>query len=412
MIFFFRFFLFMFFVVTLSHRADAFEIDNEDFPFKDPFLSTFLVNQTKPESDYFMKRMRTHYLRLDKNRPAFRYSYWKNRDSSALAVVIPGMNASCRDYRAGILAEMFYARGYSVVVVSSSMHWTFVRSALSAATPGYVPSDASDMRNVIAVIVQDLEKRNKRTFSKKVLAGISLGGIHSLFIADQERQETKIGLDWILALNPIVDFGESLNAIDRMYVDSLTYLRSLGAENWNESLFSLHISNMMDFQKKQMSPPLFPEEMRFLLGLYFKRSLMEFILVSRQQCDLGVLSQSHSTLRRQSLYDEAELYDFDGYVREFVMRYYQDHAEERWDALKSKEEILAESSLRRIADTLRQNQEIKIIHTTDDPLNGPDSIRFLKDTLSEDQLYLYRYGGHVGLLASESVRETIRDLIP
>ncbi len=404
--------LFIFLSSTGNRCPEAVEIENDDFPYKKPYYATLLTNQIQPKSDFFMRKSRTMYMRYKQGETRYHYSYWRNRQSERLAVLIPGLNASCRDSTAAYLAEILFERGYSVVEISSTMHWTFVQSILSAHVPGYIPQDSRDTHQLIARIVADLEKRRDRPYSTKVLIGLSMGGIHTLFLADHEANHPKIGVDQYIAINPVIDFGKTLGNLDRLYTDSLSSLRSLGEEQWNQSLFALKLANLVDPDKKDPISDLLPEEARLIFGLYFKRSLSQFIVMSHDQENMGVLTAENSTsLRKETCYEEAEQYSYYEYVEKFVMNYYQNYAAEPWQEAKTLEEVLEESSLRSIRDTLRENQNIYIVHTKDDPLNDAESMDFLKQVMDEERLFLFSYGGHMGNLSFPKFQELFLELI-
>ncbi|MGC9328455.1 MAG: hypothetical protein ACP5I1_12540 [Candidatus Hinthialibacter sp.] len=387
------------------------EIDNHEYPIKRPYIAT-LTSMNLSNSGYaFVQESRSRWIRMDEERPAYRYTYWKNEKISALAVCVPGFNGSCRDTTTANLAKVFYLKGYSVVQVSSPMKWTFVQSVSSAPAPGYIPENSQDLRLLISRIIQSLEEEENRQFTFKTLTGLSLGAINTLFIADHERKDPLIGFDHYYAINPPVSIQETFIRLDEIYADSLRYLRSLGPDQWNESLSFLKIYEMFQPSSQEIQIDLMPEEAALAVGYSLKRGVAEFIVFSQEQLDMGVLSNHSSFFRKQEVYNEAYQMTLHDYARDVVFRYYQEYRQD--PAFKSKkfEDLLYEASLLAIEDTLANSKSYTLFHTQDDPLISPQSVQFLRETVPDEQLYLYRYGGHLGVLLDRQFKNDFYDAI-
>ncbi|MFB3786255.1 MAG: alpha/beta fold hydrolase [bacterium] len=390
-------------------EAAAATIDNAQFPAHDPYLATLLSLNVQTESYPFLRHGRKRTVRLDQDQPAYPYMYWSNPNSSALAVVIPGLNGSCRDTTTAFLGMLLYAKGYSVAQISSPMHWTFIRAALSTPVPGYVPHDSLDAIRLIGRMVEDLEARRKKPFTYKCLAGQSFGALHTLFIADQEAREPQLRFDRFLAVNPLVDMQESVQKIDAMYSGSLQILRSLGPDRWNESLWFYHLSEVQDQPDKSALQKLDPLEAALAIGYLMKRNLTEFILASHEFKESGILSQPCGFFRRQPCYEEAGQFSFFRYVTDVVMKYSREFDSAEGTSGESVEALLQKNSLAAVADTLRNSPAVTVFHTQDDPLISPESAAFLQTVLPDGRLYLFRYGGHLGEIVDPQFRQKFQE---
>ncbi|MBN2329359.1 MAG: hypothetical protein JXR73_19615 [Candidatus Omnitrophica bacterium] len=399
------------FVVCTAQASFCKEIDNQDYPIKEPFMAT-LTSMNVSNSGYaFIQKSRSRWIRMDEDRPNYRYSYWRNKKSSALAVLVPGFNGSCRDAVTANLAKVFYLKGYSVVQVSSPMKWTFVQSVSSAPAPGYIPDNSKDLRLLISRIIQSLEEDENKKFTFKTLTGLSLGAINTLFIADHERKEPLIGFDHYYAVNPPVAIQETFTRLDNMYADSLRYLRSLGPDRWNESLSFLNLYEMFQHSSHERQINLMPQEAALAVGYSLKRGVAEFIVVSQEQLDMGVLSNQSSFFHKQNGYDEANQMTLQDYAREVVFRYYQQYAQDHSFQSKTFEDLLYETSLYAIQDTLSNSKSITLFHTQDDPMISRQSVQFLCETMTDESLFLYRYGGHLGVLLDRQFKNDFYDAI-
>ena len=81
-----------------------------------------------------------------------------------------------------------------------------------------------------------------------------------------------------------------------------------------------------------------------------------------------------------------------GYVRNFLLPEYQQK-----DPSATMEKLNWKSGLRSIADDLRKNPKIRVLHNMDDPILSPDDRVFLDDVLKE-KLTWFDCGGHMGNL--------------
>jgi len=390
-------------------EAAAATIDNGQFPAHDPYLATLLSLNVQTESYPFLRHGRKRTVRLDRDRPAYPYMFWPNPNSSALAVVIPGLNGSCGDTTTAFLGMLLYAKGYSVAQISSPMHWTFIRAALSTPVPGYVPRDSQDAIRLIGRVVEDLEAKQKKPFAFKCLAGQSFGALHTLFIADHEAREPRLRFDRFIAVNPLVEMQESVQKIDAMYLDSLQNLRSLGPDRWNESLWFYHLSEVQEQQDKSALQKLNPQEAALAIGYLMKRNLTEFILASHEFKHSGILSQPCGFFRRQPCYEEAAQYTFSRYVTDVVMKYGREPEPAGSTSSETVEELLKKNSLSAIAGTLRDSPAVTVFHTQDDPLISPESAAFLQTVLPDGRLFLFRYGGHLGEIVDPGFREKFQE---
>ncbi len=396
-------------VARADWDAAAATITNVDYPAHDPYHATLLSLNVQGEADPFQRYGKTRFLRVSPDLPKYPYTYWPNPNSSALAVVIPGLNGSCQDSTTAFLGMLLYANGYSVAQISSPMHWTFIRSALSLPVPGYVPHDSRDAIRLIGRIVEDLEARQKRPFTYKCLAGQSFGALHTLFTADHEAQERRIGFDRFLAVNPLIDMRESIQKIDAMYLDSLRNLRALGPDRWNESIWFYNLAEAQERRDPSALRNLNPQEAALAIGYLMKRNLTEFIMASQEFKKSGILSHPCGFFRKQPCYDEAGQFTFSRYVTDVVMKIGREYNSVDWEADETPEAMLRRTSLAAIADTLRNSPAIIVFHTQDDPLISPESAAFLQTVLPDNRLYLFRYGGHLGEIVDPQFREIFQE---
>jgi predicted alpha/beta-fold hydrolase len=416
---------FILFTLLTVQSVDSKDIDNNDFPSDEPYISSLLSIGVQSESAPFLKKSRAPRIRLYKDRPQYRYSYWRIKDATQLAVVIPGLCANYKDTTAAYISKLFYEKGYSVIQISSPLNWQFVQSALSAPCAGFVPEDTSDVRFAIAKIIEQVEKKEKKKHQHYTLAGLSIGGLYATFIAFSEENDPQIGFESYYAINPIVNLEFCIQKLDSMYYDSLKYLRLLGEEKWNEIFWFNRLAELMQPQKApqfaniprielQALPNennLTDEELALAMGYLFRRDLVEMILVSQKQMDLNILKEPDSFFRKQPRYNEASTFSFYDYLEKIVMNYYTNFAPNPWPKDKRAAESLSECSFFALKDFLTDSHSLKIFHTFNDPLIDDKSILFLQTVIDDERLFFFHRGGHMGMLLEETFRNTFISVI-
>ena len=74
--------------------------------------------------------------------------------------------------------------------------------------------------------------------------------------------------------------------------------------------------------------------------------------------------------------------------------------------IKDLDKLAAESGLRAVAKTLRENKSVRMIHTWDDVLINDADRKFLDETLG-DRITWFSNGGHCGEFYTKSFREEL-----
>jgi len=184
------------------------------------------------------------------NREEMEYKVWlQDKKDAPLAVIVPGTGSHCTNDTACTLGEIYYDQGYTVVAMSNTMNWQFVESASSSWVPGFTPDDARDTSRAIAAAIEDLEKNKDRTFPKRILTGVSLGAMQTLFIAAMEKTQPNLKFDRYLAINPPVDMLTAVRKVDGCISAS---------KNWPENQFFARLAvgayKYMNIAPKQEKP--------------------------------------------------------------------------------------------------------------------------------------------------------------
>lgn len=372
-------------------------------------------------------------VRVNENRRKMDYKVWTQPDNlnAPMVFIIPGLGSHCLSPTACAMAEMLYNRGYAVVTLSSAMNWEFMESAATTLVPGYTPVDAEDVRNAIAAISKDLAENKSIVPGRKFVVGYSLGALHTLFIAQSEMSENRLGIDKFVAINTPVDLRYGMSRIDEYY----NIWRDLGTpdEALNQGLDAMgkymiiakrrypwetdyindkiKSNESIKAEKKPENDTSAPDfyhvnmsehQAKLLIGYSFKRSIEEVIVCIHHQRDMGILKTPYSWGNRTPLYEELEDFTFDKYLNTFIIQYYSEKLNKRVTA----EQLNNESGLRAVSAKLASNQKVNLIHTMDDFLENDNDRAWLKNTFG-NRIVFFEHGGHLGNLYLGKMHESI-----
>lgn len=386
--------------------------DNFSYPIANPFLATIAgtPNLLKKQHARALKLTSAKLPRLeDREIPkvlwyAQKLEYsWAMQDGPApLIFTVAGTGGYHDGGTNKLLMEAFFNAGYHVVGITSPSHPEFMVAQSSSAVPGHMRNDAIDLYRVMGAIADRLPKRER--ISGYALAGYSLGGTQSAFVAQLDEQEQRFNFDKVLLLNPSVSLYNSISKLDRM-------LRNIpgGVDNLN-TFFSDVVSRIgavytrsttvefnpdLVFDAFQAQPPS-DEELAAIIGVAFRLSAANLIFTADVMNDFGFIKPSRQKLTRQtdrSHYLEVALrVGFTDYFHDFFWPF---HAK-RFDGDRSA--FAASQSLTHLQDYLAGANHIAVVHNEDDVILVPGEIDFLRTTFGS-RAFIYPRGGHLGNLA-------------
>ncbi len=352
---------------------------------------------------------------LGDGHPDLTYMVWLQKDPSTLVVILPGFSGNYLSSSNIALAEVFFKKGYSALVVSSAMNWEFMEGAATAKVPGYTPQDAVDIYNALQAVFADIEKRSPGKMTKKILAGMSLGALHTLFISEIDGREKKIGFERYLAINPPVDLMHALGMIDSYHltwekwrVDQIQRKVDMAVASYLKLMELKPAANRKADPESPTPLPTFAvptlpigeEEARELIGFNFQLRLLEIIYSINKRHDFGLIRTKCGWFQRRDLYNEMDRFTFRVYINTFIKKYYSEKLGRPVDI----EQLNREASLPAIEASLAADKKVRVFHNADDFLLTDTHREWLKKTLGP-RLTLFDHGGHLGNLYLREVQE-------
>ncbi len=395
--------------------------DTFSYPIANPFLAT-IAGTPSVLAKQHARELKLREAKLpeiaDRHIPkalwyARRLQYsWAMQDGNApLIFTVAGTGGYHDGGTNKLLMEAFFNAGYHVVGITSPSHPEFMVAQSSTAVPGHMRKDAADLYRVMGEIADRLPKRER--ISGYSLAGYSLGGTHSAFVAKLDQEQQRFNFDKVLLLNPSVSLYNSIAKLDRMLrnipggVDNLNgffadVVSRIGSVYTRSTTIEFNPDIVFEAFKAQ--PPS-DEELAAIIGVAFRLSAANLIFTADVMNDFGFIKPSRQKLRRKterSHYLEVALrVGFTDYFHDFFWPF---HA----DSFDGDRNAFAEAqSLPHLKDFLSNSPHIAVVHNLDDVILVPGEIEFLKNTFG-NRAFIYPRGGHLGNLA---LAETQADYI-
>ena len=345
-----------------------------------------------------------------------RYAFWdapeRKKDAPAvperLVILLPGIGGTYRDSSPTAFAELFHLRNAKVAVIDNTFTWQFQEYRQDAMLPGFLPVDAEYLRTVIKKVIADLKEREKIKTPELVLAGYSFGGMYTLKIADLEFEDEQIGFSGYVAINPPVSLDNAVSAADKLAACGAN-LTAREIENnlidaagrvisaSNVQLVPYVPKGKVDAELYRVNIP--QKESSILVGLNLRNSMRELLLAAHSQRKLDGIKNDASKIRKNNLYLELDRVTFRRYAEKMLAPRYSDVRIEN---------LYRMSDLRSIANTLQNDERIKVFHNIDDFLLTEKDKEFLSRTLNTKLTWFSR-GGHLGNLYVKKVQDMIAD---
>ncbi len=400
-------------------RVALFSMQNNDQSW---WIKTSLWN-----TDFIMQGWKRS-IRFSDELPKLRYRFWEKTTNKTLAVVVPGVGTHYTGTTVSALAELLHTNGYAVAVMSNSMNWSFAEAA-GLTAPGYAPKDAAKVREAVQKIVADVKENTDLKEFDVVLVGYSLGGLHTLKIAEMEQKEPTLNIKRYLALNPPVDIMNSMKRFDSLAELSKEWNRRDFFRNADEVMLKylplvmsrrifphllspevLKAENERRAKLKEPLPPIVQPDLRMkmsrmqsgvMIGLSFRMTMRELmmVMVREGRAPEGAVKTPYSWFRRTALYSELDNISGMEYVKRFIMPRYPD---------KTLEQLQYESGL--YSNKLDKNEKVRVIHNADDPILDEKEISFLDKTFGP-RITWFDCGGHLGNLYLREYQEKILEAL-
>jgi ABC-type transporter lipoprotein component MlaA len=268
----------------------------------------------------------TGAVRIASTSRELEYDAWLQEGAAPVVFILPGTGGHRESDSTAALAEMAFRAGYHAVAVSSALSFDFIETAGTSDFPGFAPRDAHDVHVALTAVDADLRaKHGALVDTRRAVLGISLGGLHLLYMAaseDAARAEGLVRFDGYIALNPPVSLVRAVRGMDRCF--NLPLERMPDKEHREARIRSLfrHVIDVAGGRDLEPGKalPLSDDEAKFLIGISFRMKLLDILDQARE---LGRTGDFFLTPRsgsdRGASYRELAQYSYMEYLYAFVL---------------------------------------------------------------------------------------------
>ena len=349
-----------------------------------------------PKSPTVLHRGRTRTLKIN-GIGKINYSRWLVKNSRKLVIILPGLGSHRQDNSVLAFAERLNGEGVSVAALSSTFTPDFFGQLEGNRPSGYLPEDAKVLARILPAIQADVLRSGWVAKEQRVfLLGYSIGALNTLFLAASEqdgRLTPNLVIDRYVAINPPASALDSTALLDKFFAIP---------EKWGEerearvrdvamrlAAFLAHNHNNPTATKI----PLTRDESLFLIGLNMRMNLATCQMAQQKRHNTGIFREDVIAFAsRNALFAEAMNYGFSDYVAKVVLPWYHAHGFEN----ATQESMTHDCTIPAIADKLRNNSRITIIHNENDPIITKEQADWFKRELGAT---IFPHGGHLGNMA-------------
>jgi len=394
--------------IALSILACPLEAGDYGYPYRDPYLATATTailsdDGATPRADSIIVHvpglLGREGLPTLEGRGNISLALYRQSGPAPLLFILAGLGSNPYFGVAPYLASLFYREGFHVVILPSPMSWNFALSASRSGAPGYAPEDANDLYEVMQKTLGTVKSRyHVKTTAINFLA-VSLGALEGAYLSVVDAEQKKIGIDKYLLINPPIDLPYAIKKIDEW-----SALKRKFGQARSQEIISQALAVVDSFSNERSDDPkvfdrlakrligFSREELQYLIAENLHSELSELVYVTQVIDDQKLLTAPKGDKRKRL--EEAKDFTFTDYNQKIGVPHWQ---KQIGDPQADLDTFVQRGSLANIAEQLRNNPKVRILHNADDFLAEPKSIDALKVALG-DRLKLYPYGGHLGNL--------------
>ncbi len=342
-----------------------------------------------------------------------KYSLAYQKEKAPLIFIIAGTGANYKSSTMDGLKRSFYNAGFHVVSLTSPTYMDFIVNRSTSGMPGVMREDAEDIYSAMKLVWSQIQQIVG--VSDFYLAGYSLGGAHSAFIARLDDEVRFFNFKKVLMINPPVNLYSSMKLIDSMLADNLHEgLENL--DNYFESTMkkfsriyqqSNNLAMNSDFiysLYREMKPD--DREMQSLIGISFRFFAANMIFTADVMNNAGYIvpegKKLSSTSSTTDYFKVATQINFSDYVDELFYPFFKKRHPEI-----TKEKLIQDQSLESIREYLASTDKIGVFTNADDPILDRQALDFLI-TVFGKRARIYPHGGHIGNI---DYNENVSDMI-
>ena len=370
----------------------------------------------------FAKDVNERSVVVSTNFPAVRYGFVpapENAPSETrnrLVFVIPGIGGAYDSKPALAMAEVVYDSGCAVVVCDDPFHWKYMLSGNQGQLPGNLPEDARRFAAFMMAVVHDLSARREISTPEVSVVGWSMGGLFTTHLAALDSREgLGVRTGTFLAVNPPVDFDSITDSVESFLAPSRTWTSEDARGRFLEIARRLAIWDTTShprynpleppLQKNgepwEYSPDISDEDARHTTAVALGACLPELVLERHRRQPFPWISARPDGSKLGACYREIGSVSLHDYLSRYLLACYPG-----MDASS----ISTAAGLKSLESVLRENTQLKMIHTRDDFLLNDADRDFLDGALRK-RITWFSVGAHCGMFYTQPFIDEVRALL-
>ncbi|HJV65973.1 MAG TPA: alpha/beta hydrolase, partial [Geomonas sp.] len=317
-----------------------------------------------------------------------------------LVFLIPGAGGSNKAPRMMTLMKALHQAGFHVIVLPSPTHPNFIISASQRHIPGDLTEDAADLYHAMETAWREV--KDEVEVSDFYLAGFSLGGTESAFVAKLDEERKTFNFKKVLMVNPAVSLHSSIGQIEGL-LDKVPGGKGQIIRFFNNTMdkFSRFYQrgqfvafNDEFLYRVYQERLLTPEEAAGLIGVVYRLGSANMIFTSDVMTKGGyVVPRNRELSDTDSLTDYFRVsvhLSFFQYIDEYFYPSYQ-----RLHPTVSREQLRETEGFKSIEGYLKSSGKFGVMTNQNDFILTPGDLDYLRQ-LFGDRVKIYPSGGHGG----------------
>lgn len=323
----------------------------------------------------FAKEVKERSVSVDTNFPSAVYGFVPSEGRhNRLVFVIPGIGGEFNADSTLAMAELLHDAGVDVVTLDDPFHWRYATSANKRILPGIFPEDARRLAAFMRTVIDDLANNGLVNDPEVSVVGWSMGGVFTAYLAELEsRGELGFAVGTMLAVNPPVDSGHVLSAIDSFLAPSRSWSREQALEKFLDVAPRILVWDELQFD---VTPDISEEDAGYTVAAMLVATIPELV---------GYVEHAKPSVT----------------IRQYFNRHVQGQGQTEGSV-----DVARHVGLKALESVLRGNSRVKMIHTRDDFLLDADDRDFLDDALG-DRITWFSAGAHCGMFYTREFKQEV-----
>ncbi len=363
-----------------SMRTALFDIKNESKSFWKEYS---LWNRN------FNKKLKTEFVEITQNKPKYAFKYLlQKKKASPLVIIFPSVGEGINSNHSAILGNIFYKKGYSIIILGNYFQWEFLKSLDNDYRIGNIAEDIKYIDKLVNKAIIKLSSKYDRVFLRRTAIGTSLGAYAVLFLGNKQYQDSANNIDNFIAICPPYDLFYAIDKMDNIMSSWQKYPGNLKNKIAITTAKVMRAYKEKNLNKAEMLP-FTKYEAELISGYIFHQKLSDMIF--------QIEKSKGNNLSEKDIYENIYTINYKDYISKYLTS-------------DKNEEFKKMNNLDSISDYLINSDNYKIYHSLDDYLISNSQLKSLR-AKCENKLKIFSNGAHLGFLYRDEFKNELNNEI-